>query len=129
MYKIIILMAFSLLSFFSCGSSSKTFVSMPVDEFAKLIEKDEVQLVDVRTKTEFEQSHIPGAINIDVMGEGFEQKADEVLNKTKKVALYCRSGGRSKKAANILYEKGYKVYELNKGFISWETSGNKIIEQ
>ena len=102
---------------------------MPVDEFAKLIiEKDEVQLVDVRTKTEFDQSHIPGALNIDVMAEGFELKADELLNKTKKVALYCRSGGRSKKAATILHEKGYKVYELDKGFISWESSGNEIIQ-
>lgn len=42
------------------------------------------------------------------------------------MALYCRSGKRSKKAAAILSEKGYKVYELDKGFNAWQEAGEKV---
>ena len=52
--------------------------------------------------------------------------ADSTLQKDKPVALYCRSGKRSKKAAAILSEKGYKVYELDKGFNAWQEAGEKV---
>lgn len=42
------------------------------------------------------------------------------------MAVYCRSGKRSKKAAAILSEKGYKVFELDKGFNSWQEAGKEI---
>jgi len=44
----------------------------------------------------------------------------EKLDKSKPVYLYCRSGNRSKKSADILIELGFsKVYDLNGGFIEW----------
>ena len=48
------------------------------------------------------------------------------LQKSKPVALYCRSGKRSKKAAAILSEKGFKVVELGKGFNAWQAAGKEI---
>ena len=60
---------------------------------------------------------------------GFQDSAgmaDSTLQKDKPVALYCRSGKRSKKAAAILSEKGYKVYELDKGFNAWQEAGEKV---
>ncbi|NDV57242.1 rhodanese-like domain-containing protein [Bacteroides sp. 519] len=126
MNKTILLMAFSLLSLFSCKTEKESFTSLSVEAFAEFIQKEEVQLLDVRTPDEFSEGHIHGAVNIDVNAEGFEQEAIKQLNKEKPVALYCRSGVRSKKAAGILYEKGYKVYELDKGFLSWQSAGNEI---
>ena len=65
-------------------------------------------------------------ININVMDDSFASMADSLLQKDKPVAVYCRSGKRSKKAAAILSEKGYKVFELDKGFNSWEEAGKEI---
>ncbi len=81
--------------------------------------------MDVRTVVEYSEAHIPGSININVLDKNFETVTDSVLQKDKPVALYCRSGKRSKKAASILSEKGYTVYDLNDGFIGWQTAGKE----
>ena len=49
-----------------------------------------------------------------------------MLQKDNPVAVYCSSGKRFKKAANIQSEKGYKVFELDKGFNSWLEAGKEI---
>lgn len=99
--------------------SSARFESMTNAEFATIIADTTVQLVDVRTPAEFAAGHIPSAVNIDVRGENFDAEVKAQLDTTRPVALYCRSGARSKVAARALAAKGYRVYELNKGFINW----------
>ena len=85
---------------------------MNVDDFDNLIQNEDIQRLDVRTLAEYSEGHIA--------------MADSLLQKDKPVAVYCRSGKRSKKAANILSEKGYKVFELDKGFNSWQEAGKEI---
>ena len=109
---------FLLSSLFSCQQSKGDFKTVPVKEFASLIEDASVQRLD--------EGHIPGTININVLDDSFAVMADSTLQKDKPVALYCRSGKRSKKAAAILSEKGYKVYELDKGFNAWQEAGEKV---
>lgn len=117
---------FLLSSLFSCQQSKGDFKTVPVKEFAPLIEDASVQRLDVRTMAEYSEGHIPGTININVLDDSFAVMADSTLQKDKPVALYCRSGKRSKKAAAILSEKGYKVYELDKGFNAWQEAGEKV---
>ena len=117
---------FLLSSLFSCQQSKRDFKTVPVKEFASLIEDASVQRLDVRTMAEYSEGHIPGTININVLDDSFAVMADSTLQKDKTVALYCRSGKRSKKAAAILSEKGYKVYELDKGFNAWQEAGEKV---
>ena len=69
------------------------------------------------------EGHIAGAVNIDVLQPDFEQKGKAVLPKGKTIALYCRSGKRSKKAARILSELHYKVVELDGGYLEWTKAG------
>ena len=76
--------------------------------------------LDVRTLAEYSEGHIAKTININVMDDSFSSMADSLLQKDRPVAVYCRSGKRSKKAAAILSKKGYKVFELDKGFNSWQ---------
>ena len=102
----------------SCQSQTN-FKSVDIDEFKIEIVKEGVQLVDVRTVKEYSEGHIPGAMNIDVNAPDFEEKI-KVLDKKENVAIYCRSGRRSKMAANKLTAAGYKVIELNTGFLSWD---------
>ena len=117
---------FLLSSLFSCQQSKRDFKTVPVKEFASLIEDASVQRLDVRTMAEYSEGHIPGTININVLDDSFAVMADSTLQKDKPVALYCRSGKRSKKAAAILSEKGYKVYEFDKGFNAWQEAGEKV---
>ena len=65
-------------------------------------------IVDVRTKEEYETSHIKDAINIPY------DEIDETINldKSKKILVYCQSGNRSKKAFVSLTNIGYNVYNL-----------------
>lgn len=102
------------------------FDSLSVDEFASRIQNEEVQRLDVRTPGEYSEGHIMKFININVMDDSFVDMADTLLDKDRPVALYCRSGNRSKKAAMILSEKGYKVLELDKGFNAWQAAGKDV---
>lgn len=119
----------SLLSLFSliCFSCNKgNYKTMDVNDFEALINQEEVQLVDVRTGVEYSEGHIDGAININVMDDSFRTLSDSLLTKDVPVAVYCRSGKRSKAAADILSQKGFKVYELAKGFNSWQEAGKEV---
>ncbi len=109
----------------SCQHKDNNFKIISVDEFAALIADPEVQRLDVRTVAEYTEGHIPNCININVSDKAFEAVADSVLQKDKPVALYCRSGRRSKKAAEILNKKGYIVYDLDKGFMGWQAAGKE----
>ncbi|MBO7169202.1 MAG: rhodanese-like domain-containing protein [Rikenellaceae bacterium] len=105
-----------------CGCSAGShFTSLDVDAIGAEIQKPGVQIVDVRTPAEYDSAHIPGAINIDVTADDFEQNI-QVLSKKHTVAVYCRSGRRSKTAAEILAKAGYRVVELNGGILSWRGS-------
>lgn len=111
---------------FSCQQQKGNFKSLPVKEFASVIQDQDVQRLDVRTVAEYSEGHIPATVNINVLDDSFATIADSVLQKDKPVALYCRSGKRSKKAAAILSSKGYVVYDLDKGFNAWQEAGEKI---
>ena len=121
MKKILLLMAFVLVGayVYSQRRSSARFESMDNAEFAAIIADTTVQLVDVRTPAEFAAGHIPEAKNIDVRGDNFDREAKATLSKERPVAVYCRSGARSKTAARRLAAMGYRVYELNTGFMNW----------
>ncbi|MHB8790079.1 MAG: rhodanese-like domain-containing protein [Desulfobulbaceae bacterium] len=76
-------------------------------------------LVDVRDVEEFREGHIPGAINIPVAE--FASKS-EVLDKDKKIIVYCNSGGRSYNAYRKLMKLGYA--DINQAiFADWKEAG------
>lgn len=106
----------------------KDYDSLSVEEFSNILQNEDPQLVDVRTGVEYSEGHIPGAININVLDESFEKHVDDILQTDLPVAVYCRTGNRSKKAADILVAKGYKVYELDEGITAWEKE-HKAIEK
>lgn len=122
MKKIIVMSLLSALcGIFGCKAQTPKFKSVDVEEFAKVIADTAVVRLDVRTPEEYAAGHIEGAQNIDVLNADFESKAS-ALPKDKVIALYCRSGNRSKRAANILVEKGYKVIELSTGYNGWASA-------
>ena len=121
---LVLIMGFSFWNLF--GHDNK-FKILSVNEFSVFISDPEVTVVDVRTAEEHAAGYIPGTdFNIDVLEDGYETEVVAKIPKDKPVAVYCRSGNRSKKAARILSENGYEVVELGSGFNGWASSGRDI---
>ena len=116
-------------SFFGLFGQTNKFKTVDVAEFANAVSDTSYVVLDVRTPAEYAEGHIPGThFNIDVLDDSYTEKALMMLPKDKPVALYCRSGNRSKNAARILAEKGYQVLELGSGFRGW-VAADKPIEK
>lgn len=116
-----------LLGFMSCSKTGETVTpTTPVFEDlspAAYMAKyksltNSPQMVDVRTLSEFNEGHRKEAILIDVTQADFDQQAEKQLNKAKPVFVYCRSGSRSKAAAQRLQNLKFSIiYNLNGGFV------------
>lgn len=79
---------------------------------------EEYVILDVRTKEEYDEKHIPGALFIP--NEEIQKRAEaELLDKEMTILVYCRSGNRSKAASEKLVELGYtNVLEFG-GINTW----------
>lgn len=115
-------------SFWSCNGQTKqgtAVQNVDVKTFKSLIEKGEVQLIDVRTTREYQEGHIEGCSLHNIRNSDFEANMEK-LDKNKAVLVYCKSGGRSSRAADVLIEKGFtKVYNLQGGFMAWDAENKK----
>ena len=127
MKKIFMIISAVLCNLLGCTAQQQNFESLDVEAFEKVISDTSVVRLDVRSIDEYASGHIAKAINIDVMKDDFTTKATSLLPKDKTIALYCRSGRRSKKAAGILVENGYKVIELNSGISGWTNARKEIV--
>ena len=109
-------------------SARVNFRSLDVATFAKVIEKGDVYLVDVRTEEEFAEGHLPNVErNLNVRSATFF-KDYQSLPKDKTIALYCKGGGRSKQVAGVLAGNGYKVVELSVGYDGWVKAGGATVK-
>lgn len=95
-----------------------THITLAKPEFKILIDQKH-PLIDVRTSEEFEAGTLEGALNIDVKRDDFLEKIS-TLNKQDTLLLFCRSGRRSTKAAQIMDSLGFKnLFELQGGYLEW----------
>ena len=100
---------------------------MNSDELLDFIEINSAILVDVRTHDEYSSGYIENSLNIDYLSIDFNQNVEE-LDKNTPIVLYCRSGKRSSRSANILSKLGFKeVYNLHGGILDWIEAGNSVI--
>ena len=118
----IILLMMSLFTFIF-GTSAQENESITILDkvaFNKAIQKDSIQLVDVRTPKEYQAGFIKNAINIDFFDRENFVTQFEKLDKEKPVYIYCRSGNRSQKAAARLDSIGFKkIIDLKGGYMNW----------
>ena len=76
-------------------------------------------IIDARTQEEYDQEHIPGAIMIPEY-EIVDRAEKELPDKDQLILVYCRSGRRSKIAAEELVKLGYTNVKEFGGIIDWE---------
>lgn len=88
---------------------------------------DGIPLLDARTREEWDEGRLKGAVLVPVTEDGFVEKAKAALDPAKPVLVYCRSGGRSVKAVKELRDAGFtRVYELKGGILAWEAAGKPV---
>lgn len=121
MKRIIMMTMFAAL-FCGCGNrQNKSAVNtVGVNEFAEIVRQNDVRLIDVRTPNEYAEGHLAGAENIDVKAADFAQRIQGIEGE---VAVYCRGGRRSLKAAEMLAKQCSTVYDLDGGILAWQKAG------
>jgi len=87
------------------------------DDVDKLPRDGSVNLLDVRTKAEYQRGHIDGFVNIPL--DSLRENLDK-LDKTKPIYVDCMSGQRSYLACRILQENGFDTYNLSGGYRLYE---------
>ena len=107
-----------------CGQTNETnreavYMNITAEEAKAIMDSQEGYIIlDVRSQEEFQQGHIPGAILIP--DTQIKERAEEILqDKDQLILVYCRSGRRSKLAANDLVELGYRNIREFGGIIDW----------
>ena len=94
-----------------CGCNKKEtpdYTNLSDKQIEKIMSESKYVIIDVRTKEEFDELHVVGAINIpyDAINSDIEVSKDTT------VFVYCRSGKRSNMAYQTLKDLGYEVYDL-----------------
>jgi len=119
---IILLLAVMMLT--ACGQAKENdqgavYLNITAEEAKRIMDSEEGYIIlDVRTQEEYDQGHIPGAVLIP--NTEIEARAEEVLtDKDQLILVYCRSGRRSKLAAEALVELGYTNIKEFGGIIDW----------
>ena len=122
--KKIIFVLLAVLLLTACGQNTQTqqeaiYMNITAQEAKELMDTQQGYIIlDTRTQEEYDQGHIPGAIVIP--HDQVLEKAEGILtDKDQLILVYCRSGRRSKLAAEDLVELGYTNIREFGGIIDW----------
>ena len=106
----------------ACGKKTEqeaVYVNITPQEAKEIMDSQEGHVIlDVREQEEYDAGHIPGAVLLPYTQ--IEEKAEQMLpDKAQLILVYCRSGRRSKIAAEALAELGYTNIREFGGIIDW----------
>lgn len=99
----------------ACGGQNEsqreeetTYMQITAEQAKEIMDtQEEALIVDVREQSEYDEGHIPGAVLLPVGTISEETAAEVISDKDATVLVYCRSGNRSKTAAQALADLGY----------------------
>ena len=122
--KKLFILLLAVMMFTACGQDKENdrgavYVNITAEEAKQIMDIEEGYIIlDVREQDEYDAGHIPGGILIPYTQ--IEEKAKEMLpDKDQLILVYCRSGRRSKIAAEALVELGYTNIKEFGGIIDW----------
>ena len=122
--KRLMLLLLSVMLLTACGQDKEndrevTYMNITAQEAKRIMDSEEGYIIlVVRTQEEYDEGHIPGASLIPYTQ--IDARAEEVLtDKDQLILIYCRSGRRSKIAAEALVELGYTNIKEFGGIIDW----------
>ncbi len=102
------------------------YVDVSVQQGKEMIDRGEVFILDVRTREEYNESHIRGSTLIPVQELDIRFKE---LPRDKKILVYCRTGSRSVTASEILDKYGFtQIYNMKSGITGWKNAGYEVVK-
>jgi rhodanese-related sulfurtransferase len=113
----------TVLALTSCAQNEKTkkeAINLSAAAFQVAIQKQNIQILDVRTATEYASGHIKNAMQANWNDQKEFENRTQYLDKQKTVYVYCQAGGRSAAAQTYLIEKGFDVVNLEGGLSNWK---------
>jgi rhodanese-related sulfurtransferase len=122
---------------FGCGSVETETPTQIIESIGtkatyELIQENtgnpDFKIIDVRTPEEYAEGHIENSVLINISADDFETEIGQ-LDRDGKYLVYCRSGGRSSRAVDIMQELGFlEVYELASGINAWISFGFSVVK-
>lgn len=100
-----------------------TAKEISVADAAHKLAAEDIQLIDVRTQSEWDGSRLDDARHIEL--GALTSKAGEI-DKDRPVIFYCHSGSRSRMAADAFAASGYDAYNLTGGIKAWNEAGQRL---
>jgi len=109
------------------GFSKPDVPTIEVEKVKKAVDnKEDIVILDVRTRPEFEKGALPEAINIP-LSELESVITQKIPDKNKTIYAYCLSGSRSIQAVHMLQNMGYEnAYSVISGILSWRNKGYQV---
>ena len=102
-------------------------IDISASEFAKIMNQQDIVLLDVRTTREYNQGHLENSTLIDMYQSDFKKNILS-LDKQKTYYIYCHSGSRSRSATKLMRQNGFlKAYNIEGGIISLNRQGIKLV--
>lgn len=106
------------------GLRQQSYPSIPADQLRSIVESGQVQVIDVRASTEYQEGHLQGAEH-RFLG-GLMRSIGE-LDRSQQVVVHCLAGGRSAIAASILQRAGFDVINMQGGYRAWLDAGLQTV--
>ena len=115
-----------------CGDSQNPVTVIEVNAVTDFVtEHEDAVILDVRSRTEFEESHITGSVNVPVQDESFEDIVAK-LDPNKEYIVHCTANhfiGRTNRALRSMQNLGFKhLYSLKGGYVAWKDAGLPMTE-
>ncbi|VVB91411.1 Thiosulfate sulfurtransferase GlpE [uncultured archaeon] len=102
------------------------YTDTSVQQAKEMIDKGEVFILDVRTQEEYNAGHIRNSTLIPV--QDLSKRLTEVP-RDRKILVYCRTGGRSTAASEILVNNGFtRIYNMKGGITEWTKAGYEVVK-
>jgi len=124
MRRLVITLVFAVLAFACAESEPEAPVVQEITAVELLDRSGDVVILDVRTTTEFQSGHVPGAINIS--HDELAGRLDEVeAYREREMVVYCERGGRAAKAHEVLADAGFeRLTHLTGDMSGWREAGH-----
>ena len=112
----------------SCNAEDGIVVLSPQDFINHVKADTSAVILDVRTPVEYAEGHLEGTKQLDYLNTEAFEVGMKSLDKANTYYIYCRSGRRSHGACEKMKAQGFKVFDMEGGYLNWTKQGLPVVK-
>ena len=112
----------------SCSAEDGIVVLSPKEFISQAKADTTAVILDVRTPAEYAEGHLEGAKQLDYLDAEAFDAGVKSLDKANTYYIYCRSGRRSHGACEKMKAQGFKVFDMEGGYLNWTKQGLPVVK-